>query len=185
VKPNVLNRRIHYWVALLALPPLLVIIGTGLLLQMKKNWAWVQPPEIRGTGTSPAIEFDALVAAAASVPGMHVNSWDEVNRVDVRPDRGLAKVWLKNGWEVQVDLGTGEVLQTAYRRSDVIETIHDGSFFAGDLTKLGLFLPAGLVLLVLWMTGAWMIWVPIRNRRRIRRARQSVIGGPARPVIER
>ncbi len=74
---------------------------------------------------------------------MNVDGWDDVNRLDVRPGRGVVKVWLHNGYEVQVDLGTGAVLQTAYRRSDLIESIHDGSFFAGDWTKLGLFLPDG------------------------------------------
>ena len=93
-------------------------------------------------------------------------SWDDVNRLDVRPGRGMVKVWLNNGWEVQVDLGTGRVLQTAYRRSDLIESIHDGSFFAGDWTKLGLFLPAGLVLLLLWLSGLWMWWVPFVAKRR-------------------
>ena len=34
------------------------------------------------------------------------------------------------------------------RRSDLIESIHDGSYFGGDWTKLGLFLPAGIVLLL-------------------------------------
>ena len=74
---------------------------------------------------------------------MNVQCWDDVNRLDVRPGRGVVKAWLMNGYEVQVDLGTGRVLQTAYRRSDLIESIHDGSFFAGDWTKLGLFLPVG------------------------------------------
>jgi hypothetical protein len=59
-------------------------------------------------------------------------------------------------------------LQTAYRRSDLIESIHDGSFFGGDWTKLGLFLPAGAVLLLLWMTGVWMVWFPYINKRRKR-----------------
>ena len=79
--------------------------------------------------------------------------------------RHTSKAWLMNGHEVQVDLGTGRVLQTAYRRSDLIETIHDGSFFAGDWTKLGLFLPSGIVVLLLWLSGLWMWWVPFAAKR--------------------
>ena len=81
------------------------------------------------------------------------------------PGRGVVKAWLMNGYEVQVDLGTGRVLQTAYRRSDLIESIHDGSFFAGDWTKLGLFLPSGIVVLMLWLSGLWMWWVPFAAKR--------------------
>ena len=100
------------------------------------------------------------------MPEHDVRSWDDVNRLDVRPGRGIVKVWLKNGYEVQVDLGTGRVLQTAYRRSDLIESIHDGSFFGGDWIKLGLFLPAGMTLLLLWLSGLWMWWVTFAGKRR-------------------
>jgi hypothetical protein len=172
-RPFLLNRRIHYWIAIATAAPVLVIIVSGLLLQAKKHWAWVQPPEQRGTGTAPAIELTDVLTALAGVPGMQVDGWDDVRRLDVRPGRGLAKAWLANGYEVQIDLGTGAVLQTAYRRSDLLESLHDGSFFAGDWTRLGLFLPAGLALLVLWGTGLWLWWVPFRAKRiRARLARE-------------
>ena len=153
---NVLNRKVHYWISFAAALPMLVMILSGLLLQAKKQSTWVQPAEMRGTGSSPAIDFEAILTAVKTVPGMNVQSWDDVNRMDVRIARGVAKVWLMNGYEVQVDTGTGVVLQTAYRRSDLIESIHDGSFFGGDWTKLGLFLPAGIVALLLWLGGMWM-----------------------------
>lgn len=167
---NTLNRQVHYWIGFAAALPLLVMIGSGLLLQAKKQWAWVQPAERRGTGTVPALDLEGILASLRTVPDMQVRDWDDVNRLDVRPGRGVVKAWLMNGYEVQVDLGTGRVLQTAYRRSDVIETIHDGSYFGGDWTKLGLFLPAGVTMLVLWLSGLWMWWVPfIAKRRRARR----------------
>ena len=181
---NVLNRKIHYWASAIVAIPLLVIICSGLLLQAKKQSAWVQPPERRGTGTTPVLSLDDVLARVKEVPGMHVSSWDDVNRLDVRPGRGVVKVWLQNGYEVQVDLGTGNVLQVAYRRSDLIESIHDGSFFGGDWTKLGLFLPAGLTLLLLWLGGLWMFWVPFWAKRKravaqrlsSARARQDLAG---------
>lgn len=173
-RPFLLNRRIHYWLAIASALPLLVMITSGLLLQAKKHWRWVQPAEQRGTVTAPAIDFADLLAALASVPGMQVASWDDVRRLDVRPARGLAKAWLHNGWEVQVDLGTGAVLQTAYRRSDLIESLHDGSFFGGDWARLGVFVPAGLTLLVLWGTGLWLWWAPFRAKRQRAHLRHPV-----------
>src|SRR5687768_13126099 len=172
---NVLNRKVHHWASFFVALPLLVIIASGILLQMKKQWDWVQPPEIRGTGTVPAIGFEQIMATLKNTPSLDVAGWDDVSRVDVRADRGLAKVTLHSGWEAQVDLGTGRLLQTAYRRSDLIESIHDGSFFAGDWTKLGLFLPAGLTLLLLWGTGMWMWWVPFiaKRRRKLDRLRKA------------
>ena len=160
MKFNVLNRKIHYWGSAIAAVPLIVIIVSGLLLQAKKHSTWVQPAEHRGTGKVPILSLHDVLERLKMVPGMNVTSWDDVNRLDVRPGRGLVKAWLMNGYEVQVDLGTGDVMHTAYRRSDLIESIHDGSFFGGDWTKMGLFLPAGITLLLLWLGGLWMFWVP-------------------------
>lgn len=172
MKFNVVNRKIHYWASAAAALPLFVIILTGLLLQAKKHSAWVQPPEHRGTGTIPILSLDDVLERLKHVPAMNVRSWDDVNRLDVRPGRGLVKAWLQNGYEVQIDLGTGQVLHTAYRRSDLIEAIHDGSFFGGDWVKLGLFLPAGITLLLLWLGGVWMFFVPLWGKWK-RRARMS------------
>ena len=163
---NVANRKIHHWASLAAAIPLLVIIASGVLLQMKKQWDWVQPPEQRGTGTTPGIDFNRILETLRATPELGVSGWGDVDRLDVRPGRGVAKVTLHSRWEAQIDLGSGRVLQTAYRRSDLIEQIHDGSFFAGDWTKLGIFLPAGITLLLLWFTGVWMVWVQFAGKRR-------------------
>ena len=162
---NVLNRKVHYWASFVVALPVLVIIATGLLLQSKKHWTWVQPAEQRGAGSTPALSLEQLLTSVRAVPELGVTGWPDVNRIDVRPSKGIAKVWLNNGWEAQVDLQTAEVLQVAYRRSELIESIHDGSFFGGDWVKMGLFLPAGITLLVLWLGGMWMWWVPFRARR--------------------
>ncbi len=180
---NVLNRKTHYWASFAIAVPMIVMIGSGLLLQMKKQWDWVQPPEQRGTGKAPVLDLEGILASVKTVPEMQVSTWDDVNRLDVRPGRGMVKVWLNNGWEVQVDLGTGAVLQTAYRRSDLIESIHDGSFFAGDWTKLGLFLPTGAVVLFLWLSGLWMWWVPFAAKRR-KAASQAIAARVAKPVAD-
>ena len=168
MKGNVLNRKVHYWAGAIIAIPALVLLASGLLLQAKKHWAWVQPVEHRGTGKTPALSLEQLLQSVRADPELGVTTWDDVNRVDVRPGRGVAKVWLHSGYEVQVDLGTGRILHTAYRRSDLIESIHDGSFFGGDWTKLGVFLPTGITLLMLWGTGVWMWWVTFSGKRRVR-----------------
>ena len=165
---NVLNRKVHYWAAAFIALPILVIIGSGLLLQVKKQLTWVQPTEQTGTGTAPVIDFEGILASVRALPEHGVSGWKDVNRLDVRPSKGIVKVWLRNGFEVQVDLGTGKVLQSKFRRSDVIETLHDGSWFGGDYTKLGLFLPSAIALFVMWLTGLWMFWLPISVKRRRR-----------------
>lgn len=167
---SILSRRLHRWGAIVIAAPLLIVVGTGLLLQVKKQVPWVQPAERRAPAIAPAITWDRVLAAARAIPEAGVRDWADIARVDVRPDKGILKVITTSHWEAQVALGTGEVLQVAYRRSDLIEQLHDGSFF-GNTAKLAVFLPAGVVLFGLWLTGAYLWLLPGMTRRR--RARRT------------
>lgn len=164
MKLPLVNRRVHYWLSAAVAAPLLLVTASGLLLQVKKQVPWVQPPEARGSG-GPAASFDQLLAACRAVPEAGVRGWDDITRLDVRPNKGLVKVQTHSGYEVQLDAATAGVLRVAYRRSDLIESLHDGSFF-GDAVKLGVFLPAGVGLLLLWLTGAYLFALPRLVRRR-------------------
>jgi uncharacterized iron-regulated membrane protein len=163
---RVWNRRLHRWGAAAVALPFLVIAATGVLLQLKKQLAWVQPPERRGSDPAAGVTigFDRILAAAARAPAAGIRSWKDVDRLDVRPDRGLIKVQGKSRWEVQIDAATAEILQVAYRRSDLLESLHDGSFFH-PVVKLGIFLPAAIVILALWGTGVYLFLLPFRVRR--------------------
>ncbi len=136
-----------------------MIIATGLLLQLKKDVAWIQPSEVRGTGNVPEISLEKILEVSKGVPEAEVETWDDINRLDVRPSKGMVKVRAQNDWEIQIDLQKGTVLQVEYRRSDLIESIHDGSFFH-DYFKYLVFLPAGICLFCLWLTGLYMFFQP-------------------------
>jgi hypothetical protein len=170
VKLQLFNRKVHYWIAVAAALPVAVIISTGLLLQLKKQLTWVQPAETRGVGVEPSISLPAVLDVCRRVPQAEVSTWEDVSRIDVRPSRGMLKVTAKNGWEVQVDTETCDVLQVAYRRSDMIEAIHDGSWFHPE-AKLWVFLPTGAALGVLWCTGIYLFLLPYIARARTRRRR--------------
>lgn len=159
-----LNRQVHYWLSLGVALPLGLVIASGLLLQLKKQLSWVQPTEQRGTG-APAVALPALLDSLRAHPGLGVAAWEDVDRIDVRPGKALIKVTTHDRLEIQLDAATGRVLQTSVRRSDLIESLHDGSFF-GDAVKLGVFLPAGVLLLVLWGTGLVLFVQPYWRRWR-------------------
>lgn len=149
------NRVIHRWATVLVTVPLLIVIITGLMLMMKKNFTWIQPASLRGMGNVPAISFEKILNSASSVEQANINTWDDINRLDVRPSKGIVKVRAESGWEVQVDTQTGDVLQVAYRRSDLIESLHDGRFF-GDHVKNWIFLPSGFVLFAMFISGVYL-----------------------------
>jgi len=166
---NVWSRRLHRWGAILTALPLLIVLCTGVLLLLKKELSWIQPPTAAptqaGVAGVPNVSFEAILGAAASVEVASVSGWADISRVDLRPRDGVVKVMTRSGWEVQVCAATGAVLGSAVRRSDFIESLHDGSFFHPG-AKLGVFLPSALVALTLWVTGIWMWLLPWLSRRR-------------------
>lgn len=165
MKFNLLNRKIHYWVSIGVAIPVLIVIVSGLFLQTKKQFAWIQPAEQRGKGKTANLSLPQILEIAKTIPQAEIKSWDDISRLDVRPSRGMLKVSAKNHWEIQIDTETGAILQTAYRRSDIIESIHDGSFFH-DYVKLWIFLPSGIILLILWLTGMYLFILPIWVKRK-------------------
>ncbi|MEL7267234.1 MAG: PepSY domain-containing protein, partial [Planctomycetota bacterium] len=162
------------WGSVLIAVPTLLVLLSGLVLQLKKEFAWIQPSTRRGTQQTPQLSFDEILMIARSAPQAAVTSWDDIDRLDVRPGKGVLKVRCKNRWEIQIDSATGSILQTAYRRSDLIESLHDGSFF-GDIVKLGIFLPSAITLLLLWVTGLYLFAQPYlaKRKNKKRKATQS------------
>jgi uncharacterized iron-regulated membrane protein len=171
MKLSKLNRVVHRWGSILCLLPLMIIIVTGIMLQLKKEFAFIQPPTQTGSATQLSISFDRILEVVQTVPEAEIASWDDIDRLDVRPGKGMVKVRANNRWEIQIDAKTGEVLQVAVRRSDLIESIHDGSYFH-ESVKLWVFLPAGLILAALSITGLYLFCLPYLAKRRQRRKRR-------------
>ncbi|NJL24828.1 MAG: hypothetical protein HC902_06435 [Calothrix sp. SM1_5_4] len=78
----------------------------------------------------------------------------------------MIRVRAKNYWEVQIDGQSGAVLASAPRWKTLLILIHDGSWFA-SWVKPWIFLPAGVVAVLLWISGLG-IWLlsPVRKRGR-------------------
>lgn len=159
------SRSIHLWLSLVIFIPVIIVIASGLLLQVKKEFDWIQPPTQKAQNSRPTLSFDNVLNAVRQVPQANLNDWDDIDRLDVRPAKGIIKVRGKNHWEVQLNAQTGDVLQVAYRRTDTIEAIHDGSWFF-DGAKLWLFLPAAILLFVLWVTGIVMLITTLKSKYR-------------------
>jgi hypothetical protein len=90
----------------------------------------------------------------------------EVDRIDIRPDKGTAKITFKTHFtEVQVDGFSGEVLSVETRHSDWIEKVHDGSiidfYTTGDEgAKLTYSTLVSLGLIFLAISGFYLWYYP-------------------------
>lgn len=165
-----LFRKVHYWASLPLFLTIFLIASTGATLALKKDFAALQPVTQAGARPGDLSRPVAdLVAAVRSVPRYRDADWRDVERIDIRPEDGVAKVILHNRTEIQVDLSTGRVLQVGYRTSDWLETLHDFSFIGGWAKYLFSF-GSGLVLLLMAGTGVYLFLLPMLAKRRKRRA---------------
>jgi uncharacterized iron-regulated membrane protein len=85
--------------------------------------------------------------------------------LDPGPGKRVFKVRSKkNNAEMQIDATTGDILSIAKRRSDLIEALHDGSFF-GDFVHTFMMPMMAAVTVYLTLTGLYMWLAPIIKRR--------------------
>ncbi len=167
-----ISRHFHLWAALVILLPVLVVISTGILLQVKKEFDWIQPPTKKTGIHTLDINFEDILLAATSVKEAQIKTWEDIDRLDVRPNKGIVKIQSNSHWEIQISTADASILQTAYRRSDTIEAIHDGSWFFDD-AKLWVFLPTGIILLLIWLSGCVMLFTTLRSKYK-KRSHQQV-----------
>jgi uncharacterized iron-regulated membrane protein len=178
IKPKVkalrLYRVFHRWLGI----PLIIfffIIGiTSILLAWKKK-AELLPPTLKtsvekGTWILPS-EMVQIGEREMEKLGLE----PEVDRIDIRPDKGIAKVTFKTHFtEVQLDGYSGRVLSVSTRHSDWIEKVHDGSiidFYADsdETSKLIYSSLTSLGLILMSISGFYLWYFP----RRIRKLKQS------------
>ena len=158
-------RKLHRWMGIPLLVFFLVIGVTSILLAWKKkvellpptletkveNGIWLRPSELMAIG-------EQQMARLGEDP--------EVDRIDIRPDKGTAKVTFKKHFtEVQVDGYSGEVLSIGTRHSDWIEKVHDGSiidfYTTGDEgAKLTYSTLVSLGLILLAISGFYLWYYP-------------------------
>lgn len=135
---------------------------TGILLGWKKNVDLLQPPEQKGTSSDLTqwISIESIVQSASHAIDSVVGRSIKVDKLDVRPSKGIVKVLFKEGyWEVQVDGTTGKSLSVMQRHTDWIEQLHDGSII-NDFVKLTYSNIIGWGVLVLTLSGLWLWYGP-------------------------
>jgi len=150
-----LNTKIHYWGSAIIIIPFLIVLISGIFLQVKKEFTWIQPKTMKTQYRELTLSFDEILIAAKSVEEVGIKSWKDIKLLDVRPGKGITKVRAKNSWEIQIHNQTAEVLAVNYRRSDFFESLHDGSWFH-DSAKLGIFLPSAIIMLIMSLTGLYL-----------------------------
>jgi uncharacterized iron-regulated membrane protein len=166
-------RWLHRKLAIVTFVFLFIIAGTGLLLGIKKQTGLLAPTK-KGVSEnlSTWLPIDSLSQMAARYLRDSVDRQlsTELDRIDIRPQKGIVKfVFANHYWGLQLDGTTGKLLSMEKRSSDLIENIHDGSildrlFGTGESAKVGYTLIMGSSLLLLILSGFWLWYGPKRLR---------------------
>jgi len=169
-------RVVHRYLGLTLAIFLLISAVTGILLSLKKDIAAIQPVTQKGVEKDlqkwkplPELAQIAKTVLAKHQPDQMDNP---IDRMDVRPSKGIVKVLFKNdNWEVQLDGSTGTVKSIDIRYSDWIESIHDGSIVSDAFKLVSMnFLGWGALLLI--VSGFWL-WYGPKRLRFLRRKRKQ------------
>jgi len=172
-------RKFRNWHRLLGLTlSLFLFISaiTGILLALKKDIDIIQPPSQKGVSkdlnTWKSIAELSELATVAFLKVQPDQKTNSIDRIDVRPSKGTAKVLFEDGnWEVQIDGTTGEIKSIAKRYSDWIESLHDGSI-VNDIFKLISMNILGFGVLFMIATGLWL-WIGPKKYRDAKRQQKA------------
>lgn len=173
-----LFRKLHRFTGISLFIFLIFVSITGILLGWKKNSGGLILSETTN-GTSTILEewlpVHILVDNAIIYikDSLAANLDTVIDRIDVRPDKGVVKISFKDHYiGLQIDGATGKVLKKETRMADLIEQIHDGSWVDRQLGinsgtfKLFYTSICGLGLLTFCITGFWLWYGPKRLRNK-------------------
>ncbi len=160
----------HRWTGIVVAAVVVTSSLTGFLLLLKKRVDWIQPPTLQGAagGAEDIITMQELLEVVHTQDNPDFRTLADIERIDFRPDERVFKVISKHHHsELQVCAVTGRVMSTGRRRSDLLEDVHDGSFWAGWWHDwvMPLF---GVGLVFMTASGLWL-WIEPTGRRRKRR----------------
>ncbi|MEM9541857.1 MAG: PepSY-associated TM helix domain-containing protein [Cyanobacteria bacterium P01_E01_bin.42] len=163
--------QIHKYLGVALCIFLISLAVTGIFLSYKGAYDWMQASTARGAKGSieTMMPLSEAVEKVMSLNLPELQTPDDINRIDIRLNKGTYKVRAKGNvpLEVQLDAQTGEVLSQSYRWGDWIEHVHTGEIIGESMRRTsGTIL--GMTTIILSLTGLILWAIPALRRKRKR-----------------
>jgi hypothetical protein len=154
---------VHLWLGILLSGVLLILSVSGILLNHKVRLGLM--PDVRqeaSAGFAQALPMAELVLLADAAAPAAAEAG--VDRLDVRPRRGIMKVRYRDRvvTEVTLDIHSGRVLLVGERNDVFLEKLHSGEIFGDNWVLLS---DAAAVALVLLIISGYWLWLYPRSRQ--------------------
>ena len=138
-------RKPHRVVALATTLPLLFIALSGVVLQLRNQFEWIQPSTINGK----LVHAAPFITVEKAISGIRT---EDVDQIIFRPSKGNLAIRLKDGMEIQMHPQTGEILKKSIRRTNLLIEIHQGSWL-GPWGQYLIYFVTGIGLCFLIISG--------------------------------
>lgn len=161
-------KKLHQWLVWLFALPLLVVFLSGVVLQQRGQFEWIQPAVVKGShpGEAPRLDCGAVMTVLQRSSDLNVQSWADVKDLGFRPGPGIFVARLNGNREVQIDASNGAILKVAVRNTNWLLQLHEGEWFAPWVARW-IFVPACWGAIGLWVSGLVLLLYPrLKSRRR-------------------
>ncbi len=147
-------RKTHRYVALFSTLPLIIVALSGVVLQLRNQFEWIQPSSL-----SAELKRGSRFLTLEEI--LQTQDEKQVDQIIFRPTKNNLTLRMKDGTDIQMNPSTGEVLKKAQRRTTFFIELHQGSWL-GPYGQYLLYFPAALGLCYLILSGL-MIY-PFKKR---------------------
>jgi len=151
-------RKYHRIISLIVALPLALIVLSGLILQLRQQFDFIQPKTIT-MEKNPGVRFltiEEMIVASNEPP-------ENIDQIIFKPKKFHLAMRLVSGNEIQIHPQTGEILKNSPRYTNFLIDLHQGSFLGNWYQYLIVF-PTGLALAFLLISG--LLIYPWRNLKR-------------------
>ncbi|WP_308993020.1 PepSY domain-containing protein [Mariniflexile litorale] len=174
-KETRLYRKFHKLIAIPMVIFMLILGITGVLLTWK-NELQLKPSTEKSRFINKKLVSLNFIQNKATEICDSLKLSPEIDRIDYRPSKGIAKVRFKSHFtELQIDCASGKITSIKQRTDTIIEMIHDGSIidfiFKSESKnfKLVYATTTSLALIFLAFSGFWL-WLKPKKIKKLKKS---------------